>query len=210
MPRHRRVLSLWVTTGLVIGFGGAALGLGGAGVAQACSCVGFTDDEAFEAADVVFVGNVVDVDAPGVVGSSLDPKRYTVEVSDVYKGEASELQDVVTAVEGASCGADLGGGPWLVFGRAVVDGQESVDGEPDARTGDVRTSLCSGNRAVGVTVVPASFGSPRAPAAARDTTLSTDAPTSGKNSTAGLLVLIGVVVIVGTGALVLTLKYRKR
>ena len=209
MPRHRRFLSLWVTTGLVIGVGGAVFGLGGAGVAQACSCVGFTDDEAFEAADVVFVGSVVDVDDPGMVDSSLDPKRYTVEVSDVYKGEASARQDVVTAVEGASCGADLGGGPWLVFGRAVVDGQESVDGEPDARTGDVRTSLCSGNRAVAVDVVPASFGSPRAPAAP-DTTLPTDAPTSGKNSTAGLLVLIGVVVIVGTGALVLTLKYRKR
>ncbi len=185
-------------------------GIGGPGVAQACSCVGFTDDEAFDAAEVVFVGSVVDVADPGLVDSSLDPKRYTVEVSEVYKGEASERQDVVTAVEGASCGADLGGGPWLVFGRAVVDGQESVDGEPDARTGDVRTSLCSGNRAVGVSVVPATFGSSRAPAATPDTTLPTDAPTSAKNSTAGLLVLIGVVLIVGTGALVLTLKYRKR
>jgi hypothetical protein len=61
-----------------------------------------------------------------------------------------------------------------------------------------------------VSVVPASFGSPRVPAASPDTTLPTDAPTSGKNSTAGLLVLIGVVAIVGTGALLLTLKYRKR
>ena len=197
-------------TGVVIGALGVLLGLGGSGVAQACSCVGFTDDEAFDAADVVFVGSVVGVDDPGMVGSSLDPKRYTVQVSEVYKGEASERQDVVTAVEGASCGADLGGGPWLVFGRAVVDGQESTEGEPDARTGDVRTSLCSGNRAVGVSVVPASFGSARAPVVAPDTTLPTDAPTSGKNSTAGLLVLIGVVVIVGTGAIVLTLKYRKR
>lgn len=47
-------------------------------------------------------------------------------------------------------------------------------------------------------------------AAVPDTTLPTDSPTSDKNSTAGLLVLIGVVAIVGTGALVLTLKYRKR
>lgn len=210
MPRHRRFLSLWVTTGVVIGVLGAVFGVGGPGVARACSCVGFTDDEAFEAADVVFVGNVVDVDDPGMVGSSLAPKRYTVEVSEVYKGEASERQDVVTAVEGASCGADLGGGSWLIFGRAVVDGQESVDGEPDARPGDVRTSLCSGNRAIGVGVVPATFGSPRAPVASPETTLPTDSPTSDKNSTAGLLVLIGVVAIVGTGALVLTLKYRKK
>ena len=43
-----------------------------------------------------------------------------------------------------------------------------------------------------------------------DTTLPTDAPTSPKNSTAGSLVLVGVVVIIATAALVLTLKYRKR
>lgn len=42
------------------------------------------------------------------------------------------------------------------------------------------------------------------------TSLPTDAPTSAKNSTAGQLVLIGVVLIVGAGALVLTLKYRRR
>ncbi|MCX6522360.1 MAG: hypothetical protein NTZ21_17005 [Actinobacteria bacterium] len=121
MPRHRRFLSLWVMTGLVLGVGGALLGVGGPGVAQACSCVGFADDQAFDAADVVFVGTVVDVDHAGVGRASLDPER-----------------------------------------------------------------------------------------AAPDTTLPTDAPTSAKNSTAGSLVLVGVVVIIATGALVLTLKYRKR
>jgi hypothetical protein len=96
MPRHRRFLSLWITTGLVLGVGGALLGIG---------------DQAFEAADVV-----------------------------------------------AAVAAD------------------SVDREQ---------------------VVP-------------DTTLPTDAPTSAKNSTAGSLVLVGVVVIIATAALVLTRKYRKR
>jgi hypothetical protein len=111
MPRHRRFLSLWVTTGLVLGVGGAVLGVGGPGIAQACSCMEVTGDQAFEAADVV-----------------------------------------------ADVAAD------------------SVDREQ---------------------VVP-------------DTTLPTDAPTSAKNSTAGSLVLVGVVVVIATAALVLTLKYRKR
>ena len=111
MPRHRRFLSLWITTGLVLGIGSALLGVGGPGVAQACSCVASTDGQAFDAADVA-----------------------------VMAAGAVDLEQV----------------------------------------------------------------------AAPDTTLPTDAPTSDKNSTAGLLVLIGVVAIVGTGALVLTLKYRKR
>ena len=59
MPRHRRFLSLWITTGLVLGIGSAFLGVGGPGVANACSCVASTDGQAFEAADVAFVGDVV-------------------------------------------------------------------------------------------------------------------------------------------------------
>jgi hypothetical protein len=109
MSRRRPALSLWITTGLMIGVLGALLGAGGPGLAQACSCVEIAAAGAVAPADRVLVRSV----------------------------EPSE------------------------------------------------------------------------PAVGADTTLPTDAPTSGKNSTAGLLVLIGVVVIIGTGALVLTLKYRK-
>ncbi|MGH9271188.1 MAG: hypothetical protein ACRDZ2_07930, partial [Ilumatobacteraceae bacterium] len=72
---------------------------------SACSCVEFTDQQAFEAAETVFTGTLVDiVTPPGDTFSSTDPERFVFDVDQVYKGDAFVRQTIVTAREGASCG----------------------------------------------------------------------------------------------------------
>ena len=86
--------------------------------AGACSCVGWTEAEAFAAADVVFTGELVEVRRPDTSGTyaSNDPVRLSFAVDAVFKGEARSVQSVVTALSGASCGmGDSWPGPALVF-----------------------------------------------------------------------------------------------
>src|SRR5689334_15021323 len=79
----------------------AALGLVALGVvmvatappAAACSCAGFTDEQARGAADVVFVGEVREVRLPGS-GYSAAMSTVWFDVSSVVEGEAYAEQPV--------------------------------------------------------------------------------------------------------------------
>lgn len=189
--------------------GGAVLGtVTAVQPALACSCVERTDDEAFDAADVVFTGTVVDVDLPDVALGSMAPKRYTLEVDAVYRGEAAAEQVVVTAVESASCGAEIGAGAWLVFATVVVAGEERLDGVPEAAASELRTSLCSGNRPVGASPVPASFGEPGAPTDAG--TGDAAAVDDEEDRTAGFVAMLVAVVVFVVGFSVIAVRARRR
>ena len=127
---------------------------------SACSCAVLTDQEAFDRADVVFVGTLVEiVTPPGDAYLSTDPERFVLDVERVYKGDAVDPQTIVTARDGASCGLEIHGpGPFLVYATST---DSIVTGAND----DERyANLCSGTRARADAVVPASFGAGRAPA----------------------------------------------
>jgi len=137
---------------------GALFVVGPARRAEACSCVGVSDEEAFAHADSVFTGEVVEELAPGNPLASADPKRLILEVSEVFKGQASARQSIVTARGGSSCGLELtGSGPFVVFARIKSNGitKGAVDGE-------LYADLCGGTREQAGTPIPAGLatGSP--------------------------------------------------
>ncbi len=114
----------------------------GAAPAAACSCVGFTDAQSFDRADAVFVGEVVGYEPPPQkdVMSSGDPATWTFEVSGVYKGEVTSTQEVVSEVDGASCGLEIPQrGEFVVF--ATSNGFALEPGE-----GQYYAGLCGGTR----------------------------------------------------------------
>jgi|GEM_PF-3197425 hypothetical protein len=109
-----------------------------AGGASACSCGGFTDQQAFDAADTVFLGEfadyeyIQDPDGDGVSASS-DPADWAFAVSEVFRGEAYETQELSSAVSGASCGLEIAKtGAFYIF----------ANGGPDTLT----AGLCGGTR----------------------------------------------------------------
>lgn len=152
-----RVILLWMVA--VISF--VAFVLGASERVAACSCATFTDAEAFENADAVFTGTLVEVVTPeGDSYSSADPERFVFAVDGVFKGEVFARQSVVTARDGASCGLEIRGrGPFVVFATtsdSVTSG--AVDGE-------FYSNLCSGTRALSSSAIPSSFGVASAPVA---------------------------------------------
>jgi hypothetical protein len=112
-----------------------ALTVLGAPPACACDCPKLSEADAFARADTVFSGTVVDRREPGgFPRSSADPVTVVLEVSAVYKGEASRRQGVTTPASGASCGIEVEQGrTYLVF----------ADGPGDRLV----ASLCGGTRA---------------------------------------------------------------
>ncbi|WP_091768963.1 hypothetical protein [Blastococcus aurantiacus] len=104
----------------------------GASPAQACSCVGGTTAEFTERADVVFTGRLISRTEPGgLVRSSADPARHVFAVDAVAKGSASERQEVLSPVSGASCGLELAGdGPVVVFATHTADPHISATWPP--------------------------------------------------------------------------------
>jgi hypothetical protein len=164
--------------------------------AAACSCATVTDAEAYEFADVVFTGTLVEIDTPeGDIVVSHDPERFVFDVDQVFKGEAQTRQSVVTAREGASCGLEISGpGPFVVFARVDDDGLTGggVDGE-------VYSGLCSGTRPLADGDVPTSFGQPAPPVTVAATGEASSSPVSSADTnsapgrwiaaTAGALVL---------------------
>lgn len=144
----------------VVAFG--AFALDGPQRARACDCSAFPDAEAYEFADVVFTGTLVEIITPvGDIVVSTDPERFVFDVDEVFKGEAQARQSVVTAREGASCGLEISGpGPFVVFARLDDGGITS-----GALDGEVYSSLCSGTRPLADREVPTSFGTSSPPAA---------------------------------------------
>lgn len=126
--------------------------------AVACSCAPLSDMEAFDFADTVFVGTLIETRSKdGPIFGSDDPERFVFQVDNVYKGEAFERQSVVTARDGASCGLEVSGsGPIVVFARSSAPDDATSPGELES--GEVRSSLCSGTRLVGLNPLPALFG----------------------------------------------------
>ena len=91
--------------------------------ASACSCgvpAGASPRELVRqevsSSDAVFAGEVVDIDEPLPVTSSVDPVTVTFRVSEVWKGAERETLDLKTAVSDASCGYPFDEGEsYLVF-----------------------------------------------------------------------------------------------
>lgn len=112
--------------------------------AGACSCGTSTDERAIEDADATFTGTLVEVISPtGDAVSSAEAERFVFEVQDVFKGEVTATQTVVTPWDGSSCGLDIAGpGPYLVF---AYDDSQLTSG---ARAGELYSHLCSGTRAL--------------------------------------------------------------
>ena len=114
--------------------------------AQACSCSLVSDEQAYDAADAVFVAQVESAPSPPTEGawSSIDPGVWTFSVTDVYKGDRLRAQRVVSAISGGSCGLELPEqGAVVVFARTEPWGppfEQSVDGA------DLYADLCGGSR----------------------------------------------------------------
>ena len=123
----RSILAVFLVAGLGV--------LTVASPACACSCAGVSAREAFDSADAVFVGRVVEIDEPGglIVGSA-DPVTLVFDVGEVFKGVVPANVHVVTARDGASCGFDAVAGA-----RYVIYAYEDEAGE-------LATTLCSRNQ----------------------------------------------------------------
>ncbi len=177
--------------------------------AVACSCATFTDTEAYEFADVVFTGTLVEIDTPsGDIVVSTDPERFVFEVDQVFKGEAHTRQSVVTAREGASCGLEISGpGPFVVFARLDDDGPTG-----GAVEGEVYSGLCSGTRPLADRAVPASFGTPSTPVTVTATGEASSLPASGSDGSSGdglRFAAVAGVLVVGVGGAVALHRHRR-
>ena len=126
--------------------------------AVACSCVALTPAEQADMADVVARGTVVTVSRPASPTSSLEDATYTVDLDEVWKGDPPGSVQVLTAVDGASCGwegieegmeiilfAKADGAAWrstLCDGSGPVD--EGVAAELTAALGAPRPAPATG------------------------------------------------------------------
>lgn len=177
--------------------------------ASACSCVGFSPREAMAAADVVFEGRVVSVDAQRSHGMRYFEVRF--DVARVYQGTAYQEQVLTTADSSASCGLSLvEGQSWLIYAR-----YGSVDTPPDvpgAELSTLITGLCSGSTpSDGVTPEQTeSLASPVPPVAgASDTVQKAQTIDTAVDRTI-MAVGIGVVAVIALAALGLFLLWRPR
>ena len=169
--------------------------------AHACSCVGFTDEQAFDRADVVFVGQVAGRSAPAVPKTSADPAVWTFAVERVYKGSAAEHQGVVSAVSGASCGLEVQRGrTFVVFAQRNPQSRE-----PGFDEATLYANLCGGTRAAADRPIPAAFPQPRAPAAGESGVVDV-----GITATDLRWAVAGAVLVVAIGATLLAVTLRRR
>ncbi len=132
-------------TVLALAIGASTLMLG-TGTAVACSCAQVSDAELVDVVDVIFRGTVIDYqyiedpDGDGTV-SSLDPATFTFAVDEVYKGNATETQRVLSPVDGASCGLEIPD-----EGEFIVFAQSDLYEGPDLADGELAAYLCDGTR----------------------------------------------------------------
>jgi hypothetical protein len=158
-----------LSTALALGTGGRA--------AWACSCAALTEAEYADMADVVFAGTLERIETPeGDDWSSMDPETYVFVIDLVFKGEAAEVQNVVTARDGASCGLEgmAPGSQYVVY--ASTDSRGGPQGQP----GDLYSGLCTGTGPWDGSAAPAGLTGPGAAPATEPspvpTTVSSPAP----------------------------------
>lgn len=176
--------------------------------AGACSCVGFSDADAFARADAVFVGTVVGYEPPAQPGSSADPALWTFEVRQVYKGEVTRTQQVVSEVSGASCGLEIPrSGEFLVFADTRTSGPSPV---PAA--GQFYAGLCGGTRALSKGVLEPGLASPHAPVPVSGVVPGAQARTEHGSSSRDLRVIwvVGATVVASLGLGLVLLVLRRR
>lgn len=132
-----------VAAGLAAPVLAAAIAIGGAPPAGACSCAPIDDATAFEQADAVFVGTLDRFYEPRSTGG--DHVAVAVFAVDaVYKGTVTELQAVATPGDEAACGLTVEPAtPYVVFGSASSAGLGD-----DLLDGFYAVDLCGGTRAV--------------------------------------------------------------
>jgi hypothetical protein len=127
-----------VTTALVITLCAAGTLVATPDAACACDCGQPSASEAFERADAVFIGQVVEVKRPWFTSLGSDTAVWTFEVSEVYKGEVRRRQEVVSHAHSTACGLDLEGSePFVVF--ASTDGTDPTPAE-----GQLAAHRCNG------------------------------------------------------------------
>lgn len=167
------VASLALAIGLIVHIGLSAT------PAQACTCTTESEAEAFAWADVVFEGKVLSVVFPPMDDqwSTADPVTWTFDVSEVYKGEAADIQEVVSALDSASCGVDLS--PEETYVVFALEQDRALD----LTDGQLSTHLCSGTRPA--RHEPVAVASQPSPPAAVPTPTGTlaPAPTAGPSTT---------------------------
>lgn len=93
--------------------------------AQACSCASSGPRRMLATSEVAFAGTV-----EGGRDGAGDDRVTRVRVGQVWKGEASEVTEVVHGTDGASCGVEFSEGQRLVL-------------YADRGADELRTSLCS-------------------------------------------------------------------
>ena len=94
------------------------LSVGSAARVAACSCAQLTQAEAFEAADLVVEGVIIGMSAPEKARIT-----YSVSVQQVYKGDAGELLEVVSAQDSAACGLTMAVGQRWRLNVSEFDGE---------------------------------------------------------------------------------------
>ena len=139
----------------------AAAHLAVATPAAACSCISPVPGEKqfVDRADAIFVAELAGYTAPPqrATMSSMDPAVWTFTVSAVYKGEVAARQDVVSAMDSASCGLELPrGGRFLVYAGTTGDPATRLPGPV------LYSGLCQGTRSLDGPA-PAELGTPRPP-----------------------------------------------
>jgi hypothetical protein len=101
-----RVVGLAVC-GLLVATG---VSVGTAGTACACSCVGYTTEEAASQADGVFVARVTDKVSAG------SDDIYEFALLEIFKGDVGAITTVETSSQGPSCGVSYDvGGEYFLF-----------------------------------------------------------------------------------------------
>lgn len=87
----------------------AAVALGFAADAHACTCAPVDLEQALPSADGAIIGTLLErrEPAPAPIQSSADPVTLVFRVEQVYKGDIDNRVEVVTARDGASCGLEV-------------------------------------------------------------------------------------------------------
>ena len=157
--------------------------------AGACSCASLTDQQAFDAADAVFVATLAEIED---LDGSLAVATFAVD--DVYKGRARQTQLVYTPPVADPCDLELTVGLDYVVFATVIDGTEN---DPRFPIGDLKAGFCDGSRPAGPTGLdlspPVEAVAPIADAPTTTTTLVR--PTTGAEEVAEPLTGGGVLVV---------------